>query len=140
MASIIYDSCLYSVFRSLIHFESDEFKIMLVSPDYVPDKANDRVRSDVLDFEIPDEGGYLRGGVSVDVSMINDISNNRVEIVLGGTEWKFSSITANGAVYYKARRGPPSSDELICYVQFNQRTSSIDGAFTITPSRIRIQN
>jgi hypothetical protein len=41
MASIIYDSCLYSVFRSLIHFESDEFKIMLVSSDYVPDKAND---------------------------------------------------------------------------------------------------
>lgn len=140
MASVIYDSCLYGVFRSLIHFESDEFKLMLVTSDYIPDKANDKTRSDVSDFEIPDGKGYTRGGVIIDTSMINDTSNNRIEVTLDGNVWKFASITAGGAVYYKSRGSSASFDDLVCYIQFNQPVSSTDGAFTINPSRIRIQN
>jgi hypothetical protein len=128
------------VFRSLIHFESDEFRVILVTPDYIPDKANDKSRLDISDFEVPDSAGYSRGGVVVDVSMTNDTLNNRVEVILNGNTWKFASITASGAVYYKSRGGSSSNDDLICYVQFAQPVSSVDGNFTVTSSRIRIQN
>lgn len=139
MSSVIYNSCLYGVFRSIIHFDSDGFKMMLVTPDYIPDKIQDKTRSDVLDFEIPSGNGYTKDGVPVDASIVKDGSNDRVEVILGGATWEFASISAGGAVYYKSR-GSASLDDLICYIQFSQPVASLDGKFSITSSRIRIQN
>src|SRR6266576_2069628 len=133
MASIIYNSCLYGVFRSMIHFDTDDFKVLLVTSDYIPDKDKHKTRFDVIGYEISDGGGYIRGGLPAKAAIISNTSNDRIDVQLNGVTWEPANITANGAIYYRVR-GVPQNDDLICYVQFSKEASAIDGEFAITPS------
>jgi hypothetical protein len=123
----------------MIHFDSDNFKMMLVTSKYVPDKVNHKVRLDIGDNEVVNGNGYIRGGKDIAVTLLKDGNNDRIEVNLNGATWDFATISAGGAIYYKSR-GSASIDDLICYVQFSQDASSVDGNFVVTPSKIRIQN
>lgn len=139
MTSLIYDSCLYKVFRSMIHFDTDSFKVLLVSSDYIPDKKIHAKRSDIYG-EIFPVNGYTRGGVSINVSTKLNTDKDQIDISLGNATWTSATITASGAVYYRNSEGLSSSDDLVCFIQFNNEVSSTNGSFTITPSILRIQN
>src|SRR4051812_7520072 len=58
--SLIFDSALYDVLTGGIDFANDSFRVMLVGPSYIADKAGDSKRSDVAGEIIG--AGYSAGG------------------------------------------------------------------------------
>ena len=69
-----------------------------------------------------------------------DTTNNRVDITLGGASWTTATITARYAVYYKARGGASSADELVAVVDFGSDVTSTAATFTLSASTLRKQN
>lgn len=138
MASVIFSSALSDALSGKINFNSDRFKVMLCTADYEPDKDVHTKRSDVTN-EIS-AFGYVKGGVDVDLSVLNDVINHRVDVTLGQAVWANSTITARKAVYYKSHGGSPALDELVAVIDFGGDVTSTSGQFKLTPSTLRIQN
>jgi hypothetical protein len=138
MASLIYNSCVDDMARGNIDFDTDSFKVMLVTSAYVPDKDAHLKRSDVTSEVVGT--GYTAGGLAATVTVAKDLVNDRVDVSLGGVNWPSSTITARGAVYYKARGGAATADELVAYVDFAANIISSGGAFNLTASTLRISN
>jgi len=112
--------------------------MLLVSSSYSPSK-NHAKRSDIYD-EIPSGNGYIQGGLDVDVQVSKDNQNNRVNIILGEATWTNSSIIAGGAIYYRMGSSGTGTDDLICFVEFDQEAKSENGSFTVLQSVLRVQN
>lgn len=139
MASLIFHNALWNEAKGNIDFDSDTFKVMLVTSAYTPDKDAHDFRNDVTN-EVTGTG-YTAGGAAatVTVSAI-DTANDRVEIQLGAASWTTATITARGAVYYKSRGGASSADELVAYIDFGSDIVATAGTFSLTASTIRLQN
>jgi hypothetical protein len=131
MASLIYDAMVDGMAAGTIRFASDSFAVMLVNG-YVPDKGLHNVRADVTG-EVSG-AGYTAGGAAVTVS-VSDAGANQTDIQLGGATWSASTIDATGGVYYDA-----GSDALVAYIDFGGTISSLNGAFTLQPSTITVNN
>lgn len=139
MASIIYNSMLHDISTGSIDFDTDTFKCMLVTSSYTPSKSHSK-RSDITN-EVTGTG-YTTGGnvATAAVALINNTSNLQ-DISWSITSWTSSTITARGAVVYKARGGASSADELVGYLDFVTDQSSSGGTFTVTVGTpLRLQN
>ena len=139
MASIIYNSMLHDISTGAIDFDTDTFKCMLVTSSYTPSKSHSK-RSDITN-EVTGTG-YTTGGntATATVSAINNTSNLQ-DIGWSITSWTSSTITARGAVIYKARGGSSSADELVGYLDFATDQTSSGGTFTVTVGTpLRLQN
>jgi hypothetical protein len=139
MASLIFNSALNDALNGNIDFGSDTFKVMLVTSAYTPNKDTHTKRSDVTN-EVGNSGTYAAGGATATVSVTNDTANDRQDTSLGGAAFTTATITARAAVYYKARGGLASADELVVYIDFGSDVTSTAGTFTLTASILRIQN
>ena len=138
MASLIYNSCIDYVCKGSIDFDTDTFKMMLVTSSYTPSKSHD-FRDDVTD-EVTGTG-YTTGGNAATPTVTKDNTNNRVDISWTITSWTSSTITARAGVIYKSRGGASSADELVGYVDFGSDVSSSSGTFSVTiTSPLRFQN
>lgn len=139
MASLIFNPVLNAWAKGNIDFDSDTFKVMLVTSSYAPNKDTHDFRDDVTNEVVGT--GYVAGGAAAVVTVgAVDTTNDREEITLGGASWPTSTITAAGAVYYKSRGGLASADEIIAYIDFGGNVSSSGGTFTLTDSTLRLQN
>lgn len=138
MASLIYNHCLDNAARGTIDFDTDTFKVMLVTSAYTENKDTHEFRSDVTN-EVSGPG-YTAGGNTVTVTVTKDDANDRIDISLGGTTWPTSTITARKAVYYKSRGGAATADEIIAVNDFGSDVISTGGTFTLNASTLRIQN
>jgi hypothetical protein len=138
MTSIIYDSALYDSEIGSIDFDSDTFKVMLVTSSYAPNKKTHTKRSDVTNEVVGT--AYVAGGAAATVTVTKDTVNDRVDTGLGSASWASSTITAAGAVYYKSRGGLSSADELVAYIDFGGNITSTNGTFSLSASTMRIQN
>lgn len=138
MASLIYNSALYDALTGAIDFETDSFKVMLVTSSYVPNKDTHTKRSDVTN-EVSGTG-YSAGGAAATASVNNDTANDRQDVTLGAVNWTTATITAAAAVYYKSRGGAASADELVAYIDFGGNITSTAGTFDLTASTLRFQN
>lgn len=139
MASLIYNSCLDDALRGTIDFDTDSFKAMLVTSAYAPDKDTHLKRSSVTN-EVAASGSYVAGGLAATVTVTKDTANDRIDISLGAISATTATITARAAVYYKARGGASSADELVAYIDFGSDVTSTAGTFSLTASTLRIQN
>jgi len=140
MASLIYNKGLEFWAKGSIDFDTDSFKCLLTTSSYTPDKDAHDFRDDVTN-EVAAAGGYTTGGVAVTVSVALDTANDRVNITLGGfTIGAPTTITARYGVYYKARGGASSADELIAVIDFGSNIISTGGSWALTDSTLRIQN
>jgi hypothetical protein len=139
MPSLIYNSAIDDGLRGLIDFDTDSFKAMFVTDAYLPDKDAHTKRSDVTN-EVPPSGSYAAGGLAATVSVTKDTVNDRVDISLGAVNATSATITARAAVYYKARGGAASADELVAYIDFGGDITSTAGTFSLTASTLRFQN
>ncbi len=138
MASLIYNSCIDYVCKGSIDFDTDTFKMMLVTDSYTPSKSHD-FRNDVTN-EVTGTG-YTAGGNAATPTVTKDNVNNRVDISWSITSWTSSTITARAGVIYKSRGGASSADELVGYVDFGSDVSSSSGTFSVTiTSPLRFQN
>ncbi len=139
MASLIYNSALRDEAIGSIDFDTDTFKVMLVTSAYVENKDTHAKRSDITNEVVGT--GYTAGGNAISVTVpAVDTVNDRVDIALGGTTWPTSTITARKAVIYKSRGGAATADELIAVVDFVTDVSTTVGTFTLTASTLRKQN
>lgn len=138
MASLIFNRALELWARGSIDFDTDTFKVMLTTSAYTEDKDAHDFRNDVTN-EVTGTG-YTAGGNTVTVGVTLDAANDRVDISLGGTTWPASTITARKAVYYKARGGASSADELVAVNDFGSDVVTSAGTFTLNASTLRIQN
>ncbi|WP_291854850.1 hypothetical protein [Bradyrhizobium sp.] len=138
MPSVIYNSALDDEARGLIDYDTDSFKVMLVTSAYVPNKDTHLKRSDITNEVVG--AGYVAGGATVTVAVTKDLANDRVDISLGAASWAASTITARGAVYYKSRGGLASADEIVTYNDFGADITSTAGTFSLAASILRKQN
>ena len=138
MASIIYNSALDDAVKGNIDFDTDAFKIMLVTSSYTADKDAHTKRSDVTN-EVTGTG-YTSGGDSTSVTVTKDTANDRIDIDFTDVSWTTATITAAGAVIYKTT-GTASTDNLVAYLDFAGDVTSTNGTFTVDiTSPLRIQN
>jgi hypothetical protein len=122
-----------------VNYSSDTFKCLLLTSSATPNKDTWTRRNNITN-EVTG-AGYTAGGVTVTVSVGSvDTTNDRVDISLGTAEWTASTLTARYAVYYKARGGASSADELIAVVDFGQDVSTINDTFSLTASTLRKSN
>lgn len=138
MASLIYNSAIDDMARGAIDFDTDTFKVMLVTSGYSPDKDAHLKRSAVTN-EVSGTG-YTAGGSTSTITVTKDTANDRITIQFGSVSWASSTITARGAVYYKSRGGASSADELVAYNDFGSDVASASGTFTLSASIITLQN
>lgn len=128
MASIIYNSCLNDMATGAIDFDTDSFKVMLVTSSYVPNKDTHTKRSDVTN-EISGTG-YSSGGKSTVVTVTNNTALDRIEINFSDISWATATLTAAGGVIYKTT-GTASTDNLVAYLDFGGNVSSTNGTFNV---------
>jgi hypothetical protein len=139
MASLIYNSAIDEMARGDIDFDTNTFKAMLVTSSYTPNKDTHEFRDDVTN-EAPATGNYVAGGETSAVTVTKDTANDKVTIQFGAVTWSSSTITARGCVYYKARGGSASADEIVAYNDFGSDVSSSGGTFAVAASTITLQN
>jgi hypothetical protein len=138
MASLIYNSCLDDTVKGSIDFDTDTFKMILVTSSYTAAKTHAK-RSDVTN-EVSGTG-YTTGGNAAAATCTKDNTNNREDITFSITSWTTATITARAGVIYKSRGGLASADELVAYVDFGTDVTSTAGTFSVTiSSPLRFQN
>jgi hypothetical protein len=138
MPSLIYNSCLDDTVRGAIDFDTDTFKMILVTSSYTAAKTHAK-RSDVTN-EVSGTG-YTTGGNAAAATCTKDNTNNREDITFAITSWTTATITARAGVIYKSRGGLASADELVAYVDFGTDVTSTAGTFSVTiSSPLRFQN
>ena len=137
MASFVYNSCIDDMARNAIDFDTDSFKVMLVTSSYTPDKDTHLKRSSVTN-EVSGTG-YTAGGVTSVCTVTKDTANDRVTLSFAAVSWASSTITARGAVIYKST-GTASNDNLVAYNDFGSDVASASGTFTVGASVITLQN
>lgn len=138
MASLIYNSCLDDTVKGSIDFDTDTFKMILVTSSYTAAKTHAK-RSDVTN-EVSGTG-YTTGGNAAAATATKDNVNNREDITFAITSWTTATITARAGVIYKSRGGLASADELVAYVDFGTDVTSTAGTFSVTiSSPLRFQN
>lgn len=139
MASFICNSAVRDEATGAIDYDSDTFKVMLLTSSATPNKDTWAKRSDVTN-EVSGTG-YTAGGAAVTVTVGSvDTTNDRVDITLGGATWSTATITARYAVYYKSRGGASSADELVAVNDFGSDVTSTAATFTLAASTLRKQN
>jgi hypothetical protein len=138
MPSLIYNSCLDDTVKGSIDFDTDTFKMILVTSSYTAAKTHAK-RSDVTN-EVSGTG-YTTGGNAAAATATKDNTNNREDITFAITSWTTATITARAGVIYKSRGGLASADELVAYVDFGADVTSTAGTFSVTiSSPLRFQN
>jgi len=138
MASLIYNSAVDDMARGAIDFDTDTFKVLLVTSSYTPNKDTHDRRDDVTN-EVTGTG-YTAGGVTSACTVTKDTANDKVTLQFASVSWASSTITARGAVIYKSRGGASSADELVAYNDFGADVSTTAGTFSIAASTITLQN
>ncbi len=132
MASLIYSHCLLDAMRGLMNFESDNFSVMLVSGDYVPDRFHTK-RSEV--YPEASGKGYSQQRTSVALDMLND---GAINISLGGVRWKNASVTARYAVYFRDFGGDAADDDLVACIDFGENVTSTHAPFALGDSLLQV--
>ncbi|NCN39987.1 hypothetical protein GW916_01930 [bacterium] len=130
MADVIYNAFKKYIMNGSIDLDTDTINVMLVTSTYTPDQDLHEYRDDVTN-EVTGTG-YSAGGSALATKTVTaDNTDNEGVFDADDVAWTTSTITARGAVLYKARGGASSADELICYIDFGSDKISTAGTFTI---------
>jgi hypothetical protein len=139
MPSLVYNSAIRDAAVGNIDFDTDTFKMILVTSTYTASKSHAK-RSDITN-EVTGTGYTAGGNAAACTVAATDNVNNDVEITFAITSWTSATITARAGVIYKSRGGASSADELVGYVDFGSDVSSTNGTFAVTVSSpLKFQN
>lgn len=139
MASLIYNSCIDDMARGAIDFDTDTFKLMLVTSSYVANKDTHDRRDDVTN-EVANGNGYTTGGATLACTVTKDTGNDKVTLGFAAASWATSTFIAAGGVIYKSRGGASSADELVAFIDFGGDVSATAATFSVGASTITLQN
>ncbi|MFN8996405.1 MAG: hypothetical protein ACK5X3_22435 [Pseudomonadota bacterium] len=124
--------------RGLIDVDSVTVRVMLTTSAYTENKDTHTKRSDVTN-EVTGTG-YTAGGVVSTVTVTKDNATDRVTISLGAVSWANATLTARKAVYYVARGGAASADELIAVNDFGSDVTATNATFSLSATTVPLQN
>jgi septal ring-binding cell division protein DamX len=113
-----------------LNLSGDTIKVMLVTSGYTPNVDTHDYRDDVTN-EVSGTGYTAGGATLANKTVTQDNTNDRAAFDADDATWASSTITARGAVVYKARGGAASADELLCYFDFGSDQISSSGNFTL---------
>lgn len=131
MASAIFNSFKRDIMNGAIDLDTDTVNVMLVTSSYTPDIDAHTKRSDITN-EVSGTGYSAGGSALAGKTVAVDNTDDEGVFDANDLSWATSTITARGAVLYKARGGASSADELICYIDFGSNITSTAGTFLIT--------
>lgn len=137
MASLIHNSLMYDGLTGAVDIDTDTFKMMLVNSGYSASKSHSR-RNQVTN-EVTGTG-YTAGGQIIVPTISVSNTTNSLTITIPQATWAGSTITARGAVVYKARGGASSADELLCYIDFLQDIVTSNEPFIVQQTTLTQQN
>lgn len=130
MADVIYNAFKKYIMNGSIDLDTDTINVMLVTSTYTPDQDTHEYRDDITN-EVSGTGYSAGGSALAGKTVTADNTDNEGVFDANDVSWSTSTITARGAVLYKARGGASSADELICYLDFGSDKISTAGTFTI---------
>lgn len=130
MADVIYNAFKKYIMNGSIDLDTDTINVMLVTSTYTPDQDTHEYRDDITN-EVSGTGYSAGGSALANKTVTADNTDNEGVFDADDLAWSTSTITARGAVLYKARGGASSADELICYIDFGSDKISTAGTFTI---------
>jgi hypothetical protein len=139
MASFVFNSALENAAKGLIDFDTDTFKMLLVTSSYSANKDTHEYRDDVTN-EVANGNGYTTNGETTACTVAKDNATDRITITFAATSWPTSTITAAAAVVYKSRGGASSADELVFYNDFGGNVSSSNATFSVGSTVMLYQN
>lgn len=138
MASLVYNTGLNAALTGGVDFDTDTFKVMLVTSSYTPDKDAHEDRADVTN-EVTGTG-YTTGGDTSAVTVTKDDANDRIDVDFADVSFTNATITAAAGVIYKST-GTAATDTLVAYLDFGGDVSSTNGTFTVSVTTpLRFQN
>lgn len=127
-----YANGLLAVANGSVDLDTDTIKLMLVTGGYTPNQGTDNFRDDLGANEASGGSGYTAGGftlasktLAVATLTLNWDAADISQAITGGP------FAFRYGVYYKARGGVASADELVGYVDFGAQ-SVTDATLTIT--------
>ena len=132
MASVLFNKIIHATATGAVNFSTANFKVMLVTSAYAPDRDADNFRSDVTD-EVSGTG-YTAGGLAITATVAREDANDRTTVTFGEVEWPDVTITARAAVIYVSRGGASSADELVAYVDFGSDKTATAESFIFRPT------
>ena len=138
MESLIYNSAWSYFFSRNIATRPNAINCMLVESGYSPNKKSHSRRSHVGN-EVRGNG-YTAGGLPVSASVEITQATDTIYLILGDALWPKSTITATGAVYYTSRGGAATDDDLIAFIAFKEKMSSINGDLLLSGVRLWVDN
>jgi hypothetical protein len=138
MASFIYNSAIDDLANGNIDFGADTFNLLLVTSSYTANKDTHVKRDDVTN-EVTGTG-YTAGGAATACTVTKDTATDKVTLSFASVSFSTATITAAGAVIYKARGGASSADELVAFIDFGGDVSSTGATFSVGVSTITFQN
>lgn len=130
MANVVYNAGKKYLLNGAVDCDTDTLKVMLVTSSYTPDQDAHAFRSDVTN-EVSGTGYTTGGAALTNKSVTQDNTNNKAYLDADDLVWTTATITARGAVIYKARGGAATADELLCYIDFTTDKTSTAANFTI---------
>jgi hypothetical protein len=138
MASFIYNSAIDDLANGNIDFGADTFNLLLVTSSYTANKDTHVKRDDVTNEATGT--GYTAGGAATACTVTKDTATDKVTLSFASVSFSEATITAAGAVIYKARGGTADADELVAFIDFGGDVSSTGATFSVGVSTITFQN
>jgi hypothetical protein len=138
MASFIYNSAIDDLANGNIDFGADTFNLLLVTSSYTANKDTHVKRDDVTNEATGT--GYTAGGAATACTVTKDTATDKVTLSFASVSFSTATITAAGAVIYKARGGTADADELVAFIDFGGDVSSTAATFSVGVSTITFQN
>ncbi len=125
-----YGEGLEAMAKGNIDFDTDTFKIMLLTNAYTPDQDAHDFRNDLTN-EITGTGYTAGGETMAGVTVAYDGTSNELRILWNDQVWSSATFTARFAVIYKSRGGASSADELVAYLDFGSDATVTASTFTL---------
>ena len=138
MASILTNNFLEQILKSVIDFDTDTFKIILMASGFVFNRVADAAYADVSADELATLYGYVAGGQALaGVVVAQDDTGNLGTVVWNNASWSISGgdITASGAIIYDDTE---ATDAVVGYIDFGGDQTCLDGGVA-SIANIKIQ-
>jgi hypothetical protein len=117
-SAAVYDSAVRRFTERAVDWESDEFRVLLVRPDYVPQQQRDATRDNVRRFEAAPAGTYERGGLPLEDRVIEQ-ELGVIRLQAGSVECERFTGVFRFAVIYQ----PGGGEWLVAYTDFGDQAA-----------------
>jgi hypothetical protein len=127
--------------RGNIILTTHTFQVMLINAAGVAAANKDTwaKRSDVTSYEIT-ATGYTAGGAVSAVTVAQDLATDRQIATFATVTWTSFTGSSAGAIFYRARGGAASADELVGIKDFGGVIALTSSPMVIANSIITLQN